>query len=364
MQTVNNTFEARAARLGHDIAALQASQTITTEITVRNIDDFKSLVDDGQSAAAKQERANDLFGTLPEVAGTTEADLQQRANHYIWGSTTLSQTDRDALASSYPIQLVATSAVDQVYNAPTTLGISQPPRIFNYATVTLNEGANISIYNTTLYYMMDTIVRNGNPPAGQYDINILGVNGLNGINGNAGFNGPSVGPLQNGIPGGNGGMGSNGQPGLASMMAMITITQSIQNNNGSPLAIYTASGTGGDGGNGGNGGDGGAPGEDSTGLQLQGGNGGNGGNGGEGGNAASAFQNVLVYVNPDYLNNVTGLRTDIAAAGRGGIGGKGGKGANGNPASTDFNGHDGKNGTDGNPGLFPGKNALIVIRPY
>lgn len=227
MQTVNNTFEARAVRLGHDIAALKAGKTITTNITVRNIDDFKSLVEDGQPAAAKQERANDLFGPLPKVAGITEADLQQRTNHYTWGSNILSQADRNALANSYPIHVVATSAIDKVYNTPTTLAVSQGYKVLNYATITLNEGANISINNTPLYCMVDTLIRNGNPPAEQYDINILGVNGFNGINGMSGFNDPSVGPLQNRTPGG-------------------------------------------DGGNDGNGGDGGASGEDNAGLQLQG----------------------------------------------------------------------------------------------
>lgn len=354
---VKSNFYEWAAKMGHDAAALDAGQELSSELTINDVDSLKTLLQDGRRLVEPMaEEARAAFGELPPADDDSETAVQQRVNHFIYGNCELTEAHKAAAnATLFPMKVLCISAKNKVVDQPLTLCASQQRMLVNYDTLALNDSACIIAKSTPLSLTMATLVRTGNAPATMGDINILGIRGQDGINGPSGFNGTNGNTGQSGTPGSSGAFGTNGTNGQPSLVAVVNITQSIQSPR--PVIVYTTSGAGGNGGNGGAGGNGG-----NAGSMMwdppHGGNGGNGGGGGYGGNGVDSIGNTMIYVAAPYINNVTAVRV-AAPPGKGGKGGAGGKAGSGAQ-----NGQPGSNGTDGGDGTATGNPGLIIIRPY
>lgn len=396
------SFYERAEKLGHSAEGLKAGHKIASVISIPNIEELRKLLDDGSSDEDRAKREETLFGHIPLTSpetDTSDAGLLRRVHSYVYGNGALADSDREIIGQAFPLDVFAESAANVTYDVPTNLGTSQLMITLNYGTVTINDQACVSVYNSTLNYTMDTLVRNGTPPAGMGDFNILGVTGGTGPAGAAGATGGngSTGKAGNcssagiagdsgqngtvGNTGGTGGVGVAGFDGLPSMPATITINQSIQNTNS--IIVFTASGGGGTGGVGGQGGTGGIGGNGGNGATcgctgsgagngVNGGVGGNGGTGGQGGNGVNASGNVIVNVPATYLNDINGISGPASpgvggAGGTGGVGGAGGGGGSGGKhngnGSGGSTGGNGTNGAKGVQGTQTGTPATIIPKP-
>jgi hypothetical protein len=352
-------FLERAALLGHDTAALQAGQQQFSEISVPDIDSFKALIHNGDSNEQAREESTMAQATvtaMPYSSTDEPMPIAQKMHAYVHNNGSLSQADRAALSSFFPMKVMAVSAMSANINSPTTWGVESQPILLNYGTVTLQDTGVINIQGVPTTITMDNFVRMGNAPTTMGDINILGIRGIDGMPGGPGPTGPNGMPNCNGGSGGYGGYGSDAMDGRPSQEATINIVRSIQSS--SPIVVYTSSGAGGNGGNGGKGGNGGNGGSASP-IPTYGGNGGNGGGGGRGGSSPDAQGNVMVYVNSAYTNNVKSVSVNTPP-GAGGIGGDGGAGGSGSGQS----GQKGAKGPDGPAGGHTGIAAKVYIRPY
>ncbi len=352
-------FLERAALLGHDTAALQAGQEQYSEISVPDIDSFKALIHNGvgnEQPPEESTTAQTAVTVMPDSSTDEPISITQKMQQYVHNNGSLSQADRAALSSFFPMKVMAVSAQSATINSPTTWGVASQPILLNYGTVTLQDTGVINIQGVPTTITMDSFVRMGNAPTTMGDINILGIRGIDGMLGGQGPTGPNGMPNCNGGNGGYGGYGSDARDGLPSQEATINIVQSIQCS--SPIVVYTSSGAGGTGGNGGAGGNGGNGGSASP-IPTRGGDGGNGGNGGRGGTSPDAKGNVMVYVNSAYLNNIRSVAVNTPP-GSGGIGGAGGAPGSGSGQAGDK----GPKGQDGPSGGHTGIAAKVFIRPY
>lgn len=399
-----NFFE-RAAKFGHSLEELRAGRAVNSVISVSTIEDLRTLLDDGCTPAERAERDQLLFGDMPigpALDGTidnSDAAIMRRIHGFLYGNAELLPSDREIIKSSFPMPVEASSLENHTYEKPTTIGTSLPIVIKNYATVTINDGACVNIYNSELQFTMDTLIRKGSPPAGLGDFNIFGVNGATGGTGPTGTNqgkatnggngtcsscgiaSTAGGTGDPGKPGGTGQPGDRGKDGLPSKAASITITKDIQ---AASVIIYTMSGAGGQGGTGGVGGKGGDGGDGGQGATCSatgsaGGNGGAGASGGEGGpggpggNGVDKEDDILVYIPEQFIPIVHGVSND-ALGGDGGEGGEGGaKGVGGNfgkggpynkNGTKGGDGDQGGKGPKGSPSTVKGKPAVIKIRPW
>lgn len=353
------TFLERAAILGHDTKALEAGQQQFSEISIPDIDSFKTLVHYGECNEAvglESTQSNMQTGSAPASSTDEPMSITQKMHQFVHNNGSLSQADKAAMSNFFPMKVMAVSAMSATIDSPTTWGTSTQPILLNYGTVTLKDTGVINIQGVAATITMDNFVRMGNAPTTMGDINILGINGVDGYVGGAGPDGPSGMPNCNGGNGGYGGWGSDARDGLPSQEATINIVQSIQCS--SPIIVYTSSGAGGNGGNGGRGGHGGNGGSASP-IPTIGGDGGNGGNGGRGGISPNAIGNVMVYVNIGSINNVRSVSVNTPP-GNGGIGGVGGDPGTGSGRA----GNKGSKGQDGQSSTNTGIAAKVYIRPY
>lgn len=348
-----NSFEEKAAQLGHDIDALNAGEEISTVINIEDVDSFKTLMqDENRLVEQREQEAVAAFGELPPAANNTKAALQQRVNHFVYGNYELTEADKKAAnATLFPMKALAISAKNKTINEPLLLGSEQLPLFINYGTLNLGDEAYITVEGVGLKFTIAIFTRTGSAPTTMGDFNLLGRKGQDGCPGRPGGTGPNGAPGINGGNGGNGSDGSDGSMGIPSQQSTISITESIQSPR--PIVVYTSSGAGGKGGRGGDGGRGG-----NGGAGAKGGTGGTGGKGGNGANGVNAAGNILIYVAAPYINQITGI-TAVAPAGAGGQGGDGGNGGGGSTS-----GQHGDNGAAGNPGANTGTPAQIIIRPY
>lgn len=353
-------FLERATLLGHDTAALQAGQEQYSEISIPDIDSFKALLHhgDGQAQEASTSiQSQQVLTTATPPSSTDEPmSLTQKMQQYVHSNGALSQADRAAMSSLFPMKVMAVSAQSITIDKPTAWGVTSNPILLNYGTVTLQDTGVINILGAPATITMDNFIRMGNAPTTMGDINILGVRGIDGYVGGRGPDGPDGMPNCNGGNGGYGGFGSNASDGLPSQEATINIVQSIQCS--SPIIVYTSSGAGGNGGNGGPGGHGGNGGSASP-FPTRGGDGGHGGDGGRGGTSPNAMGNVMVYVNIASINDITSISVNTPP-GSGGTGGSAGDPGSG----TGRSGDKGADGADGQPGANTGIAAKVFIRPY
>jgi len=391
----NLNFYERAAKLGHSVARLKAGQTVSSTISIPDVEALRAFFDNGLTYEERATRENLMFGGIPVKSleeDPTEVGILRRVNAYIFGNATLSEYDREQCRYAFPVMIDATSAPDTTYSAGQTdlgasLGIIKQ---CNFGTVTMDDQAYITIENTVLEYTMDNLVRNGAPPTGLGDFNILGATGATGPAGPPGSVGGSGQPGKDnsgdaggsGSPGTTGTMGGQGGDGLPSLAATITITTSITG--AASIIIQSQSGVGGIGGAGGAGGAGGVGGRggsggtsgckgNSGGCGGLGGTGGTGGSGGTGGNGINAAGNTIVClptqfmssIVPSYLSAPPGNGGPGGAAGIGGQGGAGGAGgrSKGN-GPTGPTGGNGSIGPTGLRGTQSGSYGKVNVQAY
>jgi hypothetical protein len=391
-----NFFE-RAAKFGHSADALKAGHDISSEISVPNLDELKKLLDDGSSAEEKSSFAGSL-GAAPNDSDP-QSGLLSRVNAHIFGNAPLSADDEAMVKQAFPLTVLTLSAENKTYpKGENCLGKSQLIINCNYGTVTMDDQSYVTVYNSTLNYTMDTLVRNGKPPAQWGDFNILGTTGTTGGVGDGGAKGGtgSTGKGGNcssagiagspgedgkkGDDGKEGGVGNTGGTGLPSMAATIRINNEIKGTNS--VIIYSCSGAGGQGGTGGTGGEGGKGGDGGDGATcgctgsacgngVNGGAGGTGGTGGRGGDGIDGQGKINIFVQKKFSSYIQKVYGD-AKPGQGGTGGTGGtgggpgyRGRNGKHNSGGSNGNSGGPGNKGNKGgagNYTGKAAEIIVQ--
>ena len=397
------TFHERAAKLGLGDPTMWPGEEIDTFITIDNIDTLKNLLGFDGDKAAGEARVKALFDGI-KIGSDPESALLLRVHQFIFGAAELSAEDRKLVDSAFPLVMESIAALNKTIDTPWDLGESTSPLRVDVGTLTINQGAYITIQNRLLAdFKVDHVIRNGNTGNPSFgDFNILGVAGATGTTpatpaapdqaqhgkpGNCSSAGVAGDPGGNGSPGAEGTPGSTGGKGgdgLPSMPANIEITNSITfGANASQLIIRTMSGAGGTGGQGGGGSAGGQGGNGGNGTSCgctgnaggtggPGGRGGTGGTGGPGGNAVDAAGNIIVKVPAAYSNLIIrvpmqaqpGVGGGPGAAGTGGPGGGassggkynsgglgGGRGATGNP------------GNSGPDGTRVGAAAQILIEP-
>lgn len=394
------TFAERVAKLGLGDPTMWPGETIDAQITVRDVDHLKDILDPGMGAAERKAHAHAMFDGVTQ-GSDSESGLLRRVYEYVYGDSELSDEDREVVGAAFPLEVRAVAAPDKTISTPWNLGQSGSPVVMILGTLTINQGGYILIGNTVLNFTVDNVIRNGTSGAsGAYDFNILGVDGNTG---SPGAQPAAPGQAQNGPPGtcssagiaagggGNGstgavgtvgGTGGDGADGLPSLPATITIKSTI-GGSAPQVTIATRSGAGGAGGPGGTGAQGGQGGNGGNGVTCgctgnsggtggQGGTGGPGGVGGPGGNGIDAGGNVVVIVPAAYASRILPVQL-LASAGAGGGAGSGGPGGAGGGASSGGKHNDGGSGggtggaggpgKTGPRGLRPGKPGTITVQP-
>lgn len=396
------TFEERVIKLGLGDPTHWLCEEIDALIIVESVDDLKEMLDLGNDQATREAQVKALFeGVAP--GNDQDSAFLRRVHEFVFGGAQLSDEDRKAVDSAFPLEVSVVAAPDKKINSRWDLGKSTSPVVVNIGTLTIEQGGYITIENTVLTFNVDTIVRNGNTGSGNLgDFNILGVAGANGSTGptpaapgqaqsgnpgscsSAGIAGPGGGNGSTGATGTVGGPGTKGGDGLPSMPATITINKGIQlGPNASQIIIRTQSGPGGAGGVGGTGAKGGKGGNGGNGVRCgctgnsggsggQGGKGGDGGTGGAGGNGVDAIGNIIVNVPAQFANQIVPIPVPAqpgpgGAAGAGGSGGDGGSGGSGGKhnsgGSNGGSGGSGGPGQQGPGGTQVGKPAVINVQP-
>jgi hypothetical protein len=393
-------FYKTAAKLGHSRELLEQGISISSTITVNDIEQLRDILDDGESEEVRKAIAKLLFDGI-ELTPDSDASavgVLRRVENFLHGTAELSAADRTRVQPSFPLNVHAESNPNQTISTPYQLTSPEPIYKMNWGTLTLANGGCLIAYNKPILISIDQLNRTGNPPSPYADINILGATGgkgataTNGTVGTAGGNGTNGYCSSAGIagPGGTngstggvgivGGTGGNGGDGFASQSAIISIksfgttgtisvaTRSGTGGTGAPGGMGGRGGTGGNGGNGvtcgctGNGGGSGAP----------GGAGGAGGQGGNGGNAMSAQANIVIYVPSGNIGQIFPITASVPPGpggpggppGGGGPGGGAGSGGKHNGGgSGGGKGATGATGANGITGTQYGTPAQINIEP-
>lgn len=386
----------------HGIPVTAAGKVVTTTTVVHNVEQLRSLLDQGFDHQGREAHYQALFGG---VSTAEDASLPQRVAAHAIGNGQLSEAETaQAAATVFPMtaHVVAAAAAAGPLTVSSRYDLSSPsggPTIVTFTDVILEQGGYFVCEATPLTFTCNTLTRNGNTGTpGVADFNILGKTpaapsappaptpasqasaGYNGECSSAGIAGHGGGPGNPGAPGTPGTAGTGGGAGLASQAATITIQSTLAN----PISIYSVSGAGGQGGNGGPGGTGQQGGNGGNGVTCdctgnaggQGGDGGIGGTGGaagNGGNGVSAAANITVYV--PTAANVQNVSFTSATAppgnpgqpgpgGAGGAGGHGGGGGKNNSGgSGGGTGAHGATGAQGQPGSQTGQPATITVSP-
>lgn len=389
-----------AAKLGHSAELLEQGISISSSITVNDIDQLREVLDEGESPAVREALAKLLFQEI-DITPDTDASstgILRRVENFLHGTAELSAVDRERVQASFPLNVRAESNPNQTISTPYQLTSTEPIFKMNWGTLTLANGGCLIAYNKPILISIDQLVRTGNPPSPYSDINILGATGGRGATATAGTVGTGGGNGTNGYcssagiagPGGTngstggvgivGGTGGNGGDGFASQSAIISITSF---GNTGTITVASRSGTGGAGAAGGSGGRGGTGGNGGNGVSCgctgngggsgaPGGSGGAGGVGGNGGNAMSAQANIVIYVPTGNIGQIFPIMQSVppgpggpggppAGGGPGGGAGSGGKHNGGGSAGG--KGSTGATGAGGITGTQYGTPAQIKVEP-
>ncbi len=231
-----NSFFNIAMNIGQNIEVLKNGETISSILSINNIDALKELA-----------LGLDItFETTPPIAdGNMLLSLEDKLFAYVFNNISLSDEDRIKISAIFfPIGLKVVSTKNRVIETNEVLdfGTSQDLVIHNYDTLTMETGASMKIANTPLILLAQTLViKTGNVPLKNYDLGILGITG----------NTPPKKPkAANGCEGEKGSDGGNGLP---SLFTRVVIGPGGINSITNQFVIYSHSGDGGDGGNGGDG---------------------------------------------------------------------------------------------------------------
>lgn len=410
MKTQSNFLE-RARALGHSEELLSQGIPVTSNITVKNVDELRKVIRIFNPDYGPQ-LAQQLFGNIPLSDPKTDGSAYgtlRRVNEFLYSDSELSPEDRARIKPNFPVQVATTSDPSYTISTPTIIttsgGAPWGTNNLNIGTLTFTQGGYISVYGVALNIVVDDIVRNGTSGGAMSDINILGVTGTNGATGGTGTTGATGSggtkssctvagsePGDAGGPGGTGSAGNTGSPGgpgntaTPSYQASIKVTGTLTMGSGAnpKFSVYTCSGTGGSGGQGGAGGQGGTGGSGADGANCEctgtnggnAGNGGPGGTGGAGGNAGAAVNaagNVVINIPQAYfaLISSSSLVAPPGNFGNGGAPGAGGApGGYGSSGKHSSSGNSGNTGTAGGTGSYgtassvTGAPGLIQVNPF
>jgi hypothetical protein len=394
--------------------------TVQTRINLHNETQLKDLLDIGLSPEQRSQHAGALLDGITVPGGQPGVPLLHRLIRHVIGNDELSDEDRAQLAPALPITAhvitqtpvgpppkgaggakPAPMQVDYVWDVSTPDGSLKVIDLPN--GIELLPGGCIVARSTPLHFSCTSLLREGSPPAGYGDFNILGATGAPvptpptpppaaqaaagapGQCSSAGIAGEGGGPgspgLQQGTAGAAGRVGSNG---IASAIATISIRNSLAFRVApkQQLVVATQPGPGGQGGDGGQGGPGQHGGNGGNGATCDctgnngggagaGGMGGTGGRAGDGGNGTAAAGNIAVLLPRGTSTSVVHAVSTPAPPGQPGNPGPGGPGgAAGQPGAagkhstagaTAGPGPAGDPGAPGNAGTHTGAAAQVTV---
>ena len=264
------TYLERAAAMGQDTEALVRGSTVTSNVTVQTVADYRRIfagdATDAHRAAFMANRPND-----PEIDPRMLALMD-----HIFGTAPRTAEVDEAEAAVFPVTILVTSGQSVTIDTDITIGPNGQSYALNAETLTF-DGGSLTINSTVSVVTADNLVITPNPAhpsANNYHLAIIGNAGAQGTTGQAGPATTGVGsPGKTGGPavwgtctltgiGGTGGTGATGQTGSiggvgnegdASMVSTITIRQ-FDASNVNPFVFLTYCGAGGMGGVGGQGG--------------------------------------------------------------------------------------------------------------
>lgn len=396
--------------------------TVQTRINLHNETQLKDLLDIGLSPEQRSQHAGALLDSITVPGGQSGVPLLHRLIRHVIGNDELSDEDRAQLAPALPITAHVITQKPAVPPAKGPGGGTKPvPMQVNYVWdvstpdgslkvidlpngIELLNGGCIVARSTPLHFSCAFLTREGAPPAGYGDFNILGATGAPvptpptppppaaqaaagapGQCSSAGIAGEGGGPGSPGLPQGTAGAaGLVGSNGVASAIATISIKDSL-GFHAAPkqqLVVATQSGPGGQGGDGGQGGPGQQGGNGGNGATCDctgnnggaagpGGKGGTGGRAGDGGNGTAAAGNIAVLLPRGTSTSVVQAVSTPAPPGQPGNPGPGGPGgAAGQPGAagkhstagaTAGPGPAGDPGAPGNAGTQTGAAAQVTV---
>ena len=172
----------RAQALGHDISELKKGKTIRSTVSVRTIDEFKSIF--GGEATAEQRKAYSEQFAAARLGDFPGAMAIARLSEYVWGDRQLSPADAEFAESVFPLRIEAVSGQNVTISTDEVIGPGAVPFHVNAGTLTFAGGA-LTLFNTVLTVSADTLVVNssGSTP---YHIGIFGAAGAQGTTGSTG----------------------------------------------------------------------------------------------------------------------------------------------------------------------------------
>ena len=398
--------------------------TVQARINLHNETQLKDLLDIGLSPEQRSQHADALLDGITVPAGQPGVPLLHALIRHVIGNDELSDEDRAQLAPALPITAHVTTQkpagepprgpgggakptpmqVDHVWDVSTPDGSLKVIDLPN--GIELLNGGCIVARSTPLHFTCAFLTREGAPPAGYGDFNILGATGAPvptpptpppaaqaaagapGQCSSAGIAGEGGGPGSPGLPQGTvGAAGLAGSNGIASAIATISIRGSLGFRVAPKqrLVVATQSGPGGQGGDGSQGGPGQQGGNGGNGATCDctgnnggaagpGGNGGTGGRAGDGGNGTAAAGNIAVLVPRGTSTSVVQAVSTPAPPGQPGNPGPGGPGgAAGQPGAagkhstagaTAGPGPAGDPGAPGNAGTHTGAAAQVTVTSF
>src|SRR5262249_29616255 len=151
--TMTTTFAERVAKLG--LGDHWLVEEIDALITVQDLDHLKEMLDMGFDQPAREAHVKALFQDVTQ-GGDAESALLRRVHEFVFGNAELSADDRKLVESAFPLEVEIVSAPDKRITQPWNLGKSDSPQIINLGTLTIEQGAYVTIENTLLNFNVDT----------------------------------------------------------------------------------------------------------------------------------------------------------------------------------------------------------------
>jgi hypothetical protein len=110
---------------GIPVTAMARGGVAETKTVVYNVDQLRSLLDQGLDQQGRQAHYDALFGGTESAAAGGEADdggaaLSQRIAAHVIGNASLSDEDRAAIAPAFPLTAHVTAAPGPITVAPDT----------------------------------------------------------------------------------------------------------------------------------------------------------------------------------------------------------------------------------------------------
>lgn len=172
---------------GIPVTAMAGGGVVETKTVVHDVDQFRSLLDQGLGQQGRQAHYEALFsgiqpaatGRAAAAAGDDGAALSQRIAAHVIGNANLSGEDRAAIAPAFPLTAHVTAApgpltVNSRYDLSTPDG---SVRIAAFTDVILEQGGYFVCEATPLTFTCQTLTRTGNSGGSAADFNILGKTG-------------------------------------------------------------------------------------------------------------------------------------------------------------------------------------------